>query len=91
MKPDREPDGKWETFQSWVNYATRDIGGMNAACYDEKGRRCLIGKDFMLADEERAFPVSYWYGEGGQTLAQQRKSKRAAQATLRANFPWRYE
>lgn len=90
MGIDREPDGKWETFQHWVNYATRDIGGMNAACYDEKGRRCHIGKDFMLADEEGAFPVSYWYGEGGQTLAQQRKSKKAALATLKANFPWRY-
>lgn len=24
----REPDGKWLSFQDWVNHATRDIGGM---------------------------------------------------------------
>lgn len=90
MKPDKKPDGQWNSFQSWVNYATIDIGGMNAACYDAKGRRCRIGADFILADKEGAFPVSYYYGEGGETLAQQRKSKRAAKATLKALYPWRY-
>lgn len=90
MVPDREPDGQWPTFQHWVNYATRDIGGMNAACYDAKGRRCRIGKDFQLADTEGAFPVSYWYGEGGETKSQQRQSKARAKATLKAQFPWRY-
>lgn len=88
--PEREPDGRWATFQHWVNYATRDIGGTNAACYDAKNRRCRIGKDFMLADEEGAFPVSYWHGEGGQTQAEQRKAKKAALATLKMNYPWRY-
>ena len=89
--PSREPDGEWYSFQNWVNHATRDIGGMNAACYDAKGRRCLIGKDFKLADEEGAFPVRYWYGEGGQTSAQQRKSKKQALATMKLNYPWRYK
>lgn len=90
MMPKREPDGQWETHQHWVNYATRDIGGMNAACYDQKGRRCLIGRDFRIADEEGAFPVMFWYGEGGQSKKEQAASKRAAKATLKANFPWRY-
>ena len=90
MKPERKPDGTWDTFQHWVNYATRDIGGMNSACYDAKGRRCRIGADFMLADKEGAFPVSFQHGEGGQTLEQQRKAKKDARAILKVNFPWRY-
>jgi hypothetical protein len=91
MKPDREPDGEWPTFNQWVQFATRDIGGMNAACYDAKGRRCYIGRDFMLADKEGTFPVSYWYGEGGETPEQQRDSKKRAEATLKANYPWRFK
>lgn len=91
MQPQREPDGEWPTFNQWVAHATRDIGGMNAACYDAKGRRCRIGRDFMLADKEGAFPVSYWYGEGGETPAQQRESRKRAKATLKMNYPWRYK
>lgn len=30
-----------------------------AICYDTKGRRCLIGKDFSRAREEGTFPVHY--------------------------------
>jgi hypothetical protein len=89
--PNRDPDGEFTTFQHWVNYATRCIGGRNAACYDAKGRRCLIGKDFMLARDEGAFPVRYWYGEGGQTAKEQKKSIKAYHATMKANFPWRYQ
>lgn len=89
-EPRTQHDGQWDTFQHWVIYATRDIGGMNAACYDAKGRRCRIGKDFMLARDENAFPVKFYYGYGGETPKQQRESKRIAKATLRANFPWRY-
>jgi hypothetical protein len=90
MKPDREPDGEWPTHRHWVIYATRDIGGMNAACYDQKGRRCLCGKDFRIADEDGAFPVQYWYGEGGQSKTEQRKSKKKTLAILKASYPWRY-
>jgi hypothetical protein len=81
--PAREPDGQWLTFQQWVNYATRDIGGMNAACYDQKGRRCLIGKDFMTARDDGSFPVMYWHDAGGETPKQQRESKRLAKAALK--------
>lgn len=88
--PTREPDGEFYSFQHWVNKATSYIGGMNAACYDAKGRRCLIGKDFRIADEENAFPVRFWFGEGGQSKAEQRKSKKAALATMKLNYPWRY-
>ena len=87
MKPEREPDGQWITFQHWVNYATRDIGGMNAACYDAKGRRCRIGKDFMLAEEEGRFLLVIGMERG--KLLKNKKIKKAAQATLKANFPWR--
>lgn len=75
-KPEREPDGHFPNFMTWVNKAASWIGGTNPACWDAKGRRCRIGADFMRADEEGTFPVSYWHGEGDQTPAQQRKSQR---------------
>lgn len=30
-----------------------------ALCFDQKGRRCRIGADFMRADEEDAYPI-WW-------------------------------
>lgn len=30
-----------------------------AMCFDQKGRRCRMGADFMLADREGMFPV-WW-------------------------------
>ncbi|MFT8308539.1 hypothetical protein [Acetobacter malorum] len=77
-QPDREPDGNFPTFQTWVNKATSWIGGTNSACFDAKGRRCRIGGDMMRARDEGAFPVYYWFGEGDETPAQQRKSQRLA-------------
>lgn len=89
--PDREPDGEFHTFETWVNKAASWIGGTNPACYDAKDRRCMIGKDFMLARDENAFPVRFWFGEGGQTLAEQRRAKKNHEATMRLNYPWRYK
>lgn len=77
-QPTREPDGNFPCFQTWVNKATSWIGGTNPACFDAKGRRCRIGGDFMRARDEGAFPVYYWFGEGDQTPAQQKKSQRLA-------------
>ena len=88
--PTREHDGQWTTFQHWVNYASRDIGGTNAVCYDAKDRLCLIGRDFMLAESDGAFPVRYWWGEGSETKAQQRKSQSLARQVDKLNHPWRY-
>mgnify|MGYP001608883209 FL=1 len=89
--PEREPDGQFSSFQEWVNYATRWIGGRNSACYDAKDRRCRIGKDFMLAQDENAFPIRFWHGEGGQSAKEQRSSIKAYHATMKANYPWRYQ
>ncbi|MGX7346385.1 hypothetical protein [Acetobacter oryzoeni] len=77
-QPDREPDGQFDTFQTWVNKATSWIGGTNPACFDAQGRRCRIGGDFMRAHDEGTFPVYYWFGAGDETPAQQRKSQRLA-------------
>lgn len=38
-----------------------DFGGVRAVCIDSKGRRCSCGKDFMIAHEENAFPVYYFW------------------------------
>ena len=34
---------------------------MNGMCVDAMGRRCHNGKDFMLARDEDAFPVRYFF------------------------------
>ena len=89
--PTREPDGEFASFQEWVNKAASWIGGRNPACYDAKDRRCRNGKDFMLARDENAFPIRFWFGEGGQTPAEQRKAKKAHLAHMKMMYPWRYE
>lgn len=88
--PEREPDGQFDSMQQWINKATSWIGGMNSACYDAKGRRCLRGSDFQRAHDEGAYPVRFWFGEGGESPAQQRKSKAAAKRALKLQYPWRY-
>lgn len=87
--PNRKPDGQWETFQSWVIYATRDIGGMNSVCYDRIGRRCKNGGHFMLADKESTFPVSFWHGEGGKSKREQEKDRKRSARIIKLNNPWR--
>lgn len=72
-----EPDwaGQFDTFQDWVNHASRALTGVEystgglgrdgigvpSVCVDAKGRRCAIGKDFMRARDEDAFPVRYFW------------------------------
>jgi len=72
-----EPDwaGQFDTFNDWLNHASRaltgvaystggmgrDGNGIPAICVDTKGRRCAIGKDFMLARDQDAFPVRYFW------------------------------
>lgn len=91
MKPPaREPDGQWSSMQDWINRATRDIGGMNAVCFDAKDRRCQIGRDFQRAKDEDAYPVRFWHGEGEQSPAEQRRSAKRAEEVLRLQYPWRY-
>lgn len=88
--PDREADGAFHCFQTWVSKATSWIGGENALCVDAKNRICRNGADMQRARDEGAFPVRFYYGAGGETEAEQRKSQRAADATMRLNYPWRY-
>lgn len=40
-----------------------------ALCYDQKGRQCKIGGDFMRAKDEDAFPVWWvWPDQIGQAI-----------------------
>lgn len=89
--PARKHDGEFWSHQNWVNKAVSWIGGTNALCVDAKDRICRNGADMARARDEDAFPVRFWYGEGGQTKAQQRKSKRNAEAAMRMLYPWRYQ
>lgn len=88
--PDREPDGAFTSMQNWINKATSWIGGENALCVDAKNRICRCGGDFQRAHDEDAFPVRFYFGAGGETEAEQRKSRARAKATLRLNYPWRF-
>lgn len=66
-----EPDwaGQFDSFEDWVNHATRALTDwrgsvgeqVGAICVDARGRRCNVGKDFMLARDESAFPVRYFW------------------------------
>jgi hypothetical protein len=80
--PEREPDGEFRTFEQWVNKAASWIGGTNPLCADAKGRVCRIGADMMRARDEGAFPVRFWFGEGGQSGAEQRRSRRATRKAI---------
>lgn len=88
--PTREPDGEFSCMTTWINKATSWIGGENALCVDAKDRICRCGRDFQRAHDEGAFPVRFYYGAGGETVAEQRRSQRRARATLKLNYPWRY-
>lgn len=88
--PDREPDGEFHSFITWVNEAGSWIGGTNPLCADAKDRICRNGADMQRARDEDAFPVRFWFGEGGQSPEEQRKAKKAHKATMRLNYPWRY-
>ena len=65
-----EPDwaGQFDTFQDWVDHASRaltlhgSVGeSLPAMCIDAMGRRCHVGKDFMAARDDDAFPVRYFW------------------------------
>lgn len=88
--PDREPDGEFSCFQTWVNKAPSWIGGTNPLCADAKNRICKNGGDMKRAEKEGAFPVRFWYGEGDLTPKQQRKAKRNHESTMRMLYPWRF-
>jgi hypothetical protein len=62
-------EGEFCSFGDWVNFASKRLtvctgsGGqkVDAICVDALGRRCSIGKDFMRARDEDAFPVRYFF------------------------------
>lgn len=86
--PTSEPDGQFDSFNQWVNHATSWIGGMNALCVDAQDRVCRIGGDFMRARDESAFPVRYWFGQGGQSAREQAKNRAATRRAM-GDFKYR--
>lgn len=62
--------GQWifafRTFDEWVNHATHlwhlhRIPSDETLCVDAKGRVCTMGKHFMIARDDGAFPIGvYW-------------------------------
>ncbi len=50
--------GHFWQFSVWVNKASGWIDS-NAICFDARGRVCRMGKDFMRARDENAFPVYF--------------------------------
>ncbi len=61
--------GEFRSFDDWVNFAAARLSGCRGSvgqevpsiCVDAKGRRCHVGKDFMRARDEDAFPVRYFW------------------------------
>lgn len=56
--------GEFKSFADWCNRAQDALKSPShrpAVCIDAKGRRCAIGKDFMLAQDDDAFPVRYFW------------------------------
>lgn len=58
-----EPLFRFVSFGDWVGHATQKfqragVKGKDVVCLDSKGRVCRIGKDFMAADADGAFPVT---------------------------------
>jgi len=56
---------QWATFDNWCDTAARmfrfhEVHGSDVVCVDSKGRVCAIGKHFMTARDEGAFPVSVY-------------------------------
>jgi hypothetical protein len=59
---------RFVTFMSWVNklnlivasswFERYGLTGKTAVCLDAKGRICRLGRDFMQARDEDAFPVT---------------------------------
>ncbi len=64
-----EQNQQFDSFQEWVNKASSWLTRhpryherfYKVVCFDTKGRRCQIGKDFMRADEEGTFPIRWWW------------------------------
>lgn len=62
--------GQFDTFDEWVNHATRALTGFEGSvgeepkpiCIDNLGRRCNVGKNFMRARDEGTFPIRYFIG-----------------------------
>lgn len=62
-------EGQFDTFGQWVAWASSWLTGrtgsvgepLPAICVDAKGRRCHVGKDFMRARDEDAFPVRFFW------------------------------
>lgn len=64
---------RFDNFDHWVREAQQRLAYSSeearALCFDAKGRRCWIGKDFMRARDEHAFPVRYiWPEQVGKLL-----------------------
>lgn len=61
--------GEFRSFNDWVSFAGPRLTGAYGSlgqevppiCVDALGRRCHCGKDFMLARDEDAFPVRYFW------------------------------
>lgn len=74
-----EHDQQFETFQTWVNKASswlrRRGEFVRAVCFDAKGRHCGIGRDFMRARDDDAFPVRFLWPDQIGSLAIRHKSE----------------
>lgn len=65
-RPDVLWVGWFEQFHQWVNKASTWLD-QDSVCVDAQGRLCKIGRDFMRARDEGAFPVYFGWPEAAVT------------------------
>jgi len=56
---------EFSTFEDWVNNAKKrfrknNVYQNNTICVDGSGNLCVIGKNFMKARDDNAFPVKVY-------------------------------
>lgn len=83
-----EKDQQFDTFDQWVarasTWLTRhpryDGKTFRVQCVDTKGRICSIGKDFMRARDEGAFPIRWTWPDQRPTKSVPADLEAAAEA-----------
>ena len=81
-----KPEGSFASYSEWVNKASSWLSGYRkVACFDQKGRLCAHGSDFMLARDEEAFPVVYFVAGPHAHFGSKREAS-LAELSERAKF-----
>jgi len=54
------PDGTFDNFAEWLAKGSRSTANGMIRCEDSRGRQLGTYSDFMMARDNKTFPVSFW-------------------------------